>query len=66
MAPVVCRLIFALLSSSDAKKRLCDSQKVLDKRCCAYQRRKEATFFDTIMDTALQCVGLSKNKLVIA
>jgi hypothetical protein len=34
---------FALLSSSDAKKRLCDSQKVLDKRCCAYQRRKEAT-----------------------
>ena len=34
---------FALLSSADAKKRLCDSQKVLDKRSCAYQRRKEAT-----------------------
>jgi hypothetical protein len=34
---------FALLSSADAKKRLCDSQKVIDKRCCAYQRRKEAT-----------------------
>jgi hypothetical protein len=34
---------FALLSSSDAEKRLCDSQKTLDKRCCAYQRRKEAT-----------------------
>ena len=34
---------FALLSSADAKKRLCDSQKALDKRCCAYQRRKEAT-----------------------
>lgn len=34
---------FALLSSADPKKRLCDSQKVLDKRCCAYQRRKEAT-----------------------
>jgi len=34
---------FALLSSSDAKKRLCDSQKILDKRCCAYQRCKEAT-----------------------
>lgn len=33
---------FALLSSADAKKRLCDSQKALDKRCCAYQRRKEA------------------------
>ncbi len=33
---------FALLSSADAKKRLCDSRKALDKRCCAYQRRKEA------------------------
>ena len=36
-------LDFALLSSTDAKKRLCDSKKTLDKRCCAYQRRKEAT-----------------------
>ena len=35
-------LDFSLLSSADAKKRLCDSQKTLDKRCCAYQRRKEA------------------------
>ena len=35
-------LDFLLLSSADAKKRLCDSQKVLDKRCCANQRRKEA------------------------
>lgn len=34
---------FALLSSLDAKKRLCESQKALDKRCCAYKRRKEAT-----------------------
>jgi hypothetical protein len=34
---------FALLSSTDAKKRLCGSQKPVDKRCCAYQRRKEAT-----------------------
>jgi len=34
---------FALLSSSEARKRLCDSQKALDKRCCAYRRRKEAT-----------------------
>lgn len=34
---------FALLSATDAKKRLCESQKNLDKRCCAYQRRKEAT-----------------------
>lgn len=36
-------LDFALLSSSDAKNRLYDSHKILDKRCCAYQRRKEAT-----------------------
>lgn len=36
-------LDFSLLSAADAKKRLCDSRKVLDKRCCAHQRRKEAT-----------------------
>jgi hypothetical protein len=36
-------LDFSLLSCANAKKRVCDSQKVLDKRCCAYQRRKEAT-----------------------
>jgi hypothetical protein len=35
-------LDFSLLSSSNAKKRLCESQKVLDKRCCAQQRRNEA------------------------
>jgi len=35
-------LDFCLLSSADAKKRLCDSHKVVDKRCCAYQRREEA------------------------
>lgn len=34
---------FALLSSAEAKKRLCESQKTMDKRCCAWQRRKEAT-----------------------
>lgn len=34
---------FALLSSSEAEKRVCNSQKSMDKRCCAYQRRKEAT-----------------------
>ena len=34
---------FALSFSSDAEMRLCERQKVLDKRCCAYQRRKEAT-----------------------
>lgn len=36
-------LDFALLSSANAQKRIHDSQKRLDKRCCAYQRRKEAT-----------------------
>lgn len=35
-------LDFSLLSSSDAQKQICGSQKILDKRCCAYQRRKEA------------------------
>ena len=36
-------LDFSLLSFSDSKKRIHESQKVVDKRCCAYQRRKEAT-----------------------
>jgi len=35
-------LDFALLSSQHADKRLAPSAKVLDKRCCAYQRRREA------------------------
>ena len=30
-------LDFSLLSASQEKKRLCDSRKTLDKRCCAYQ-----------------------------
>ncbi|MCK5349108.1 MAG: transposase, partial [Desulfobacula sp.] len=36
-------LDFALLSSTDAKKRICESHKPMDKRCCAWQRRQEAT-----------------------
>jgi hypothetical protein len=36
-------LDFSLLSSSNAKNRFCESQKSMDKRCCAYQRRREAT-----------------------
>jgi len=36
-------LDFALLSSAKAKNRLCESSKPMDKRCCAWQRRKEAT-----------------------
>jgi len=36
-------LDFSLLSSTDAKNRLCENKKAVDKRCCAYQRRKEAT-----------------------
>ncbi len=35
-------LDFALLASADAQKRLCESRKSMDKRCCASQRRKEA------------------------
>ena len=34
---------FALLSSKDHQKRICGIRKSLDKRCCAWQRRKEAT-----------------------
>jgi hypothetical protein len=34
---------FALLSSSDAQKRLCQNHKKMDRRCCAQQRRSEAT-----------------------
>jgi len=40
-------LDFVLLSSADRKKRLCDNRKSMDKRCCAYQRRKEATLKTT-------------------
>lgn len=40
-------LDFVLLSSTDAAKRLCDCHKVVDKRCCAYQRREEATIKST-------------------
>lgn len=36
-------LDFSLLSSSDAKKRLCENRKSMDKRCSAWQRRQEAT-----------------------
>ena len=35
-------LDFSLLSSSDAKKRLCENRKSADKRCYAWQRRHEA------------------------
>jgi hypothetical protein len=35
-------LDFLFLSTADDKKRLSESQKVMDKRCCAHQRRKEA------------------------
>jgi len=36
-------LDFSLLSSSKAQKRLCDNAKTMDRRCCAFQRRREAT-----------------------
>jgi hypothetical protein len=34
---------FALLSSVDAHKRVCLASKPMDRRCCAHQRRSEAT-----------------------
>ncbi len=36
------------------------------KQLGAFCEKTAAAFFDAIMDTALQCVGLSKNKLMIA
>ena len=35
------------------------------KQLGAFCEKTVSAFFDAIMDTALQCVGLSKNKLVI-
>jgi len=46
-------LDFLLLSSSDAKKRICGNQKSMDKRCCAYQRRKEAIIKSTVQLKAM-------------
>jgi len=40
-------LDFALLSSTDAAKRFCEGTKIVDKRCCAFERRKEATIKST-------------------
>jgi len=34
---------FALLSSADEQKRLCQTTKSVDRRCCSHQRRIEAT-----------------------
>jgi len=34
---------FSLLASSDARKRLGHNRKMMDRRCCANQRRREAT-----------------------
>ena len=60
---------FALLSSSDDQKRLCDSQKSLDKRCCAYQRRKEATVKATahltVMVKRILSMGVSAKYLLM-
>ena len=60
---------FALLSSADGKKRLCDSQKAVDKRCCAYQRRNEATQKATVhletMVNRILSTGVSANYLLM-
>jgi hypothetical protein len=60
---------FALLSSADAKKRLCESHKSMDKRCCAWQRRKEATVKATehleIMVKRILAAGVKANYLLM-
>ena len=62
-------LDFSLLSSADAKKRLCDSQKAVDKRCCAHKRRKEATAKATehleIMVTRILSTGIRAQYLLM-
>jgi len=40
-------LDFTLLSSTNAAKRFCEATKIVDKRCCAYKRREEATIKST-------------------
>ena len=40
-------LIMAIFTFVDAKKRLCGAHKKVDKRSCAWQRRKEATMKST-------------------
>ena len=61
-------LDFSLLSSADEKKRLCSNQKILDKRCCAYRRRKEATAKTTVhleaMVKRILSVGISEFSLI--
>jgi hypothetical protein len=53
---------FTLLSSTDASKRLCESRKMMDQRCCAWQRRKEAVTKTTahleIMVTRILSAGI--------
>jgi hypothetical protein len=60
---------FALLSSADAKKRLCESYKSMDKRCCAWQRRKEATVKATehleTMVKRILSIGVQANYLLM-
>ena len=40
-------LDFVLLSSTNATTRFCEATKIVDKRCCAYRRREEATIKST-------------------
>ena len=48
-------LDFALLSSAKKSNRYCESEKQLDKRCCAYSRRQEATMKTTeLLEPMLQ------------
>lgn len=60
---------FALLSSSDAQKRLGHNLKAMDRRCCAHRRRREATVKATdhlkdMVNRALQA-GLTARYLLM-
>lgn len=62
-------LDFALLSSTDANKRISGNQKKLDKRCSAWKRRKEATVKTTAhletMVTRIQSAGIEAKYLLM-
>jgi hypothetical protein len=60
---------FCQLSSADDQKRLCQASKTMDRRCCAYQRRLEATQKATVhlrnMVTRVLKSGLTAKYLVM-
>jgi hypothetical protein len=57
-------LDFALLSSTDAAKRFCEATKIVDKRCCAYKRREEATIVSLSQHLPVICMVKKTPKIL--